>query len=185
MGKAKKNKNTYVINTSGAETEAGAKGSLKASLKVSLCSVLLAVGIAALDNKIKEHRENNHEEKVDTGERVRLTTCHNRGAMLNIGQENPALLLMASVLITLVISICFICTFTMRGRGALKLALGLLLGGAFSNTYDRMKRGYVVDYLNFPKAPGAIKHIVFNISDFAIMIGALVAALCKNAGTKS
>ena len=46
-----------------------------------------------------------------------------------------------------------------------------LLGGAYSNTYDRVKKGFVTDYLNFPKMPGKIKNIVFNISDFCIMVG--------------
>ena len=33
----------------------------------------------------------------------------------------------------------------MRGKKLLKAGLSLLLGGAFSNTYDRVMREYVVD----------------------------------------
>ena len=37
-------------------------------------------------------------------------------------------------------------TLGQKGKAALKLGLAFLLGGAFSNTYDRLKRKYVVDY---------------------------------------
>ena len=55
--------------------------------------------------------------------------------------------------------------------------LALLLGGSFSNTYDRLRRKYVVDYLSFPVKWKWFRDIVFNISDFCIIIGALLAAL--------
>ena len=51
------------------------------------------------------------------------------------------------------------------------------MGGAFSNAYDRLKRGYVVDYVSFDIGSKRLKNIVFNVSDFFIMIGALITAL--------
>ena len=54
---------------------------------------------------------------------------------------------------------------------------GTMLGGAFSNTYDRLKRKYVVDYVSFPVKNEKIRNVVFNISDFCIMIGALLMVL--------
>ena len=53
----------------------------------------------------------------------------------------------------------------------------LLLGGAFSNTYDRLKRKYVVDYFSFGVKWEPLRAIVFNISDFCILIGALIIAI--------
>lgn len=44
-------------------------------------------------------------------------------------------------------------------------AYGLILGGAFSNMYDRIFLGYVVDYLDFRVWP------VFNIADTCISTG--------------
>ncbi|MDE7359775.1 MAG: signal peptidase II, partial [Lachnospiraceae bacterium] len=58
-----------------------------------------------------------------------------------------------------------------------KAGLALLLGGAYSNTYDRLTRKYVVDYVSFPVKNRRIRRIVFNISDFCIMIGALLLVL--------
>ena len=58
----------------------------------------------------------------------------------------------------------------------LKAGLSLLVGGAFSNTYDRLKRKYVVDYISFGVKWKGLRKVVFNVSDFCIIIGALLAA---------
>ncbi len=46
----------------------------------------------------------------------------------------------------------------------------LILGGALSNTYERIFKGYVTDYIK-------IGSTVYNISDFAIFAGAFMIAL--------
>ena len=51
----------------------------------------------------------------------------------------------------------------------------MLLGGAVSNTCDRMTRGYVVDYLGFNVKSKKLSNIIFNLSDFFIMAGALLS----------
>ena len=140
-----------------------------------MISLFLPFMVAGSDYKIKGYREENREEQHYLKDQVRLTTYHNRGAFLNIGKKRPAIVCVCSVIFTIITGVIFIITLTCKGRGILKAGLGLLLGGAFSNTYDRIKKGYVVDYLNFPKAPGAIKNVIFNISDFAIIIGSAIS----------
>ena len=71
----------------------------------------------------------------------------------------------------------FLGTCSFRGNSTLKAGLAFLLGGAYSNTYDRLPRKYVVDYVSFPVKNRRFRKIVFNISDFCIMIGALLLAL--------
>jgi signal peptidase II len=46
-----------------------------------------------------------------------------------------------------------------------KISYGLILGGAFSNLFDRIFLGYVVDYLDFRIWP------VFNLADTCISVG--------------
>lgn len=46
-----------------------------------------------------------------------------------------------------------------------KIAYGLILGGAFSNLYDRLVYGYVIDYIDLKVWP------VFNLADSAITVG--------------
>lgn len=65
-------------------------------------------------------------------------------------------------------------TYLMRTRGRLleKLALTLTLAGGASNLYDRMKRGYVVDY--FSVRWKALKKVVFNLGDIFILAGTVL-----------
>ena len=106
-----------------------------------------------------------------------LTKYHNRGAALNTGEKKPEIVKWISVVLTLIAAILFICGFGLAGKGLMKYGLSLLLGGAFSNTYDRLKRGYVVDYFRLNVPVKKIRNLIFNISDFCILIGALLIVL--------
>lgn len=139
--------------------------------------ILLSAGIFLLETLIKQKREENTENKEYLSGNVQITTYHNYGAFLNGGDKKPFVVKMMSILLTIGLTALFIFTFTRYGKKQLRVGLAFLLGGAYSNTYDRLKRGYVVDYLNFPKMLGRIKNIVFNISDFCIMIGACLIVI--------
>lgn len=52
------------------------------------------------------------------------------------------------------------------------VCLSLILGGALGNLTDRIRLGYVVDYLHFSIFPP-----VFNFADSAIVIGAILLSL--------
>lgn len=54
-----------------------------------------------------------------------------------------------------------------------RLAIGLALGGNLGNLMDRMRMGYVVDFLEFE----FIHFPVFNIADSAIVVGMILLAL--------
>lgn len=134
-------------------------------------SILLAAAILGSDTIIKRKREENREVSEHLNGNVSIMTYHNYGAFLNSGEKSPFLVKTISVLLTLFMTSLFILTFTKCGSKELRIGLSFLLGGAYSNTYDRIKKGFVTDYLNFPKLPGKGRNIVFNISDFCIMIG--------------
>lgn len=109
--------------------------------------------------------------------RIRIRKYHNHGAFLNIMEKKKKFLYLISVIFTLVITFFFFITLFHKGNHMLKLGLSLLLGGAFSNTYDRLSRNYVVDYFSFCSPFPKLNQIVFNISDFCIIIGTLLAVL--------
>ncbi len=134
-------------------------------------SILLAASILCADTVIKKRREKNREPKAYLDGNVHIMTYHNYGAFLNSGEKNPFVVKLISVILTLAMTAMFVLTFTKYGSKQLRTGLALLLGGAYSNTYDRVKKGFVTDYLNFPKMPGKIRNIVFNISDFCIIAG--------------
>lgn len=140
---------------------------------------MTAAFILIVDTWIKNHMERSisqGEEKRLKG-KIILRHYHNEGAFLNMGEKKRPLVMMISLILTSVITLIFIVTLFHKGNHSLKLGLSLLLGGAFCNTYDRIKRKYVMDYLSFDVKWLWLKGIVFNISDFCIIIGALISAL--------
>ena len=127
-----------------------------------MLSILLPAVLYCVDHGIKEHRESNDTvyDCLDGG--LKVVTYHNRGAFLNKGEDHPFVISCISVFFTIITTILFLLTFTKKGCGMLKFGLGLLLGGAFSNTYDRLKKGYVVE-----KEPDAKKYrLMFNQADY-------------------
>lgn len=140
----------------------------------------LAAGIFLLDLLIKNHIETHlqvGEEKPVCQGRLLIKRYHNKGAFLDVGEKRQKAVALLSLLLTIFMTMVFLGTFSFRGNAALKAGLALLLGGAYSNTYDRLTRDYVVDYVSFPVKNKRIRRIVFNISDFCIIIGALLMAL--------
>lgn len=141
---------------------------------------VLAAGIFVLDLLIKNHIEKSleeGEEKPFCHGRLLIRRYHNKGAFLDAGAKRPAGVAMLSLGLTLFMTVVFLGTFSFRGNSTLKAGLAFLLGGAYSNTYDRLVRKYVVDYVSFPVKNRRFRRIVFNISDFCIMVGALLLAL--------
>ena len=72
------------------------------------------------------------------------------------------------------LAIALIVLFAVRSPGIslpLSTALGFILGGAMGNLVDRVKFGYVIDFLDFRVWP------VFNAADSAICIGIAMLAL--------
>ncbi len=151
--------------------------------------IMAAAALFAADNMIKGHIEAGDEGGAKQGKnmfggRLHIQKYHNTGAMLNIGGRNERLVALLSLAFSAFVSGIFAATLTTKGNVLLKSGLSLLLGGAYSNTYDRLKRQYVVDYVSFrlPETQNkrlkmlkaALESVVFNISDFGIMIGAML-----------
>jgi len=56
-----------------------------------------------------------------------------------------------------------------------KLVKAMVLGGAMSNTYDRVRYGKVTDYLYI--RIGVLKKMIINIGDIALYFGGILYAL--------
>ena len=124
----------------------------------------------------KKKRNAGEEKEICKG-RILLRKYHNKGACMNLGEKKSNVVAGLSLILTAALALVFLFTLTRHGNGWLKAGLSLLLGGAFSNTYDRLKRKYVVDYFSFGVKWEPLRAIVFNISDFCILIGALIIAI--------
>lgn len=142
--------------------------------------VSVIIAIVATEAVIKQVREQNGtfgERKPFLKGKLYLTKYHNHGAFLNLGERRPEFVKGLSAGLCLVCTLAFVFSMGTKGKNLLKTGLSILLGGAYSNTYDRLVRGYVVDYFGFQVKNEKLRNIVFNISDFCIMIGALISVL--------
>lgn len=131
--------------------------------------------ILGFDQGVKNYIEKNidkGEVREKPGRLLIIKKHHNKGAFLNFGQQKRRIVTAISVLMTIMLTVIFILTLGNAGKGMLKWGLTLLLGGAYSNTYDRLFRKYVVDYVSF-NVPFGLRRVIFNIGDFCIMAGSL------------
>lgn len=111
------------------------------------------------------------------GGKLLFRKYHNTGAMLGIGAANPKRTAFVSIIFTVFMSGVYAATLGMKGKRMLKTGLALLLGGAYSNTYDRLRRKYVVDYVSFGVKKSRLRNVIFNLSDFGIIIGAVLFSI--------
>lgn len=145
-------------------------------MRYAVLSVLIFLLDLGIKNGIEDKKTEGETQEVLNG-RLLVRKYHNKGAMLDVGEKRSGLVSLISLILTLAMTVVFLLTFSFKGGKLLKTGLAMLLGGAYSNTYDRLRRHYVVDYVSFPVKNAKIRSIVFNISDFCIMIGALCMVL--------
>jgi signal peptidase II len=108
---------------------------------------------------------------------LRLTYVQNRGAAFGLLQDQTTFFVLVGILVIGVIAASY--RYLPRSGFLLHLALGLQLGGAIGNLIDRIRQGYVVDFVDFGYR--ANWWPVFNVADSAIVVG--VALLALNALT--
>lgn len=135
---------------------------------------LLGVLLFVADGSIKlwvEKKETAGTVRSVLGGKLLLRKYHNTGAMLGAGAGNPKKVALISIIFTAFMTGVYVATLGFKGQRTLKAGLALLLGGAYSNTYDRLRRKYVVDYVSFG-VKNKLKNVIFNISDFGIILGA-------------
>lgn len=142
---------------------------------------LISILLFGADSKIKhevERRVRPGSVKHICGGRLLIRKHHNKGVMLNLFDEHQKLMAAASAGLTVFLVLLGVDTFAGRDRSrGEKLGFAFLIGGALSNTLDRITRGYVVDYVSFRVKWKRLQNIVFNISDFFIMAGAWLTVL--------
>ena len=92
-----------------------------------------------------------------------LTYVQNTGGAFGIMRNSTNLFIVISIVVIL-----FIIYFLIKEEKKdvyVQVIFSLVLGGAISNLIDRLRLGYVVDFIDFQVWP------VFNIADAAITVG--------------
>ena len=117
-------------------------------------------------------RENS--EKKLIGDKVILTRVYNHGAMLGWMDDAPEMLRGLTMLGIGSLAGALAACESEKGHVCRKLGLSLMLGGAASNAWERVKHGKVTDYIRFNAGPEKFRRIVFNKGDFAVFAGSLL-----------
>lgn len=108
-------------------------------------------------------------QSVPHGWPVQITRVNNTGSAFGLFGDQTLFLIIASV-IAIGIMVYFY-RHVAAGHALLRVSLGLQLGGAISNLADRIRFGYVTDFIDFKKWP------VFNVADSCITVGIVLLVL--------
>ena len=98
-----------------------------------------------------------------------LTLLHNTGVAFSLLRGLPPAAIVALVLT--VLGVAFYNRDAWPRTAAVRWGFGLVLGGAAANVVERLRFGYVIDYLDVHVWP------VFNLADSAIVVGAGLVVL--------
>ena len=153
---------------------------------------LLFLGLAALVVILDQTMKRLAEERLErtgirsvpvpvVGDYLRFTYVENRGAAFGLLQDQTAFFVFVGLVVVGVIAASY--RYLPRSGFRLHLALGLQLGGAIGNLIDRIRQGYVVDFVDFGYRSNWWP--VFNVADSAIVIGVLLLALNTLAPTST
>ncbi len=143
-----------------------------------------AVGtLFALDMAVKQYIEENvsetEEKKSLCGTGILIRKVYNKGFAFNSMDSEPEKVKKASVMTTAAIGLLTIIEAFREGHMLSKIALTFLSAGALSNTYDRVVRGKVVDYIGIKSSHKILGNITANLADIYILLGSVFAFLKK------
>lgn len=140
-----------------------------------LLFVLVALLVAAIDQVSKTWIRTNLElgQSLPVTGWLKLTYVHNSGSAFGLFPEHSQVLLVIAL-----IGIAFFIIIMLFARRWLpvldnlpaRIALGLMLGGNIGNVIDRIRIGYVTDFINFGFWPA------FNAADSALVCGSIIIA---------
>ncbi len=98
-----------------------------------------------------------------------ISLVHNRGAAFGLFRDQIYLFILTALFAIILI---YLSLKENKKISLYSASLGLILAGTIGNLIDRLRFGYVVDFLDFRIWP------VFNVADSAITIGAILLGWC-------
>jgi len=108
------------------------------------------------------------------GDFVRIAKGYNNGAIFGLLGSSVSFFAVAS-LVAIAVIVWYEVARGGRGSFLLTLTLGLLLGGAIGNEIDRVRLGYVIDFVDM--GIGTWRFYTFNVADSAISVSIAVLFL--------
>jgi signal peptidase II len=104
-----------------------------------------------------------------------LVLTGNRGVSFGLFNNDATMNVAIFTVLAAAIVIALLVWLSRAHSPMIRLALGLIIGGAIGNVFDRLYRGAVVDFLDFHL--GDWHWFAFNVADAAICLGVVALLL--------
>ncbi|MGQ9811379.1 MAG: signal peptidase II [bacterium] len=140
----------------------------------SLLSLVIAGVVLAIDQLTKlaiTHNLEFFERTPLFGNAVRFTYIRNTGAVFGLMKGAGTYFTFFSIVAAIVLFVVLF--YARRSSTAVRISLGLVLGGAIGNLIDRFRYGAVVDFIDIGIREN-LRWPCFNAADAAITIGVFV-----------
>ena len=144
----------------------------------------ITAAVFTLDFFLKKYIDKKYARKVKNprlGGIICIEKFYNKGATLNLLAKHPKAMTVIHSVIMIFVAVIYYFAMRMTGKELTKTGLAMLAGGGLSNLYDRYTKRHVVDYVRFQTGPKWFQRIIFNVSDFFIFIGAVLAVIGSEA----
>lgn len=130
-------------------------------------TLVLASGLAVLDQLTKAYAQNNFREPfLVIGEFFRFKYAENTGIAFSIPISQPFLIAIIIILFA-VVYFMFLKEFDFEKKLS-RIAFALIIGGGIGNLIDRLVHGFVIDFISIGNYP------TFNFADIYITFGVLL-----------
>lgn len=143
------------------------------------CIIMIGM-IFLLEYCVKRHMDRVRtlqEQRSVAGGKMILRKYYNTGAAGNFLENHPKYVRCVHIAALTAVFAALLYAMRKKNAAAAKTGLSFLAGGGLSNLYDRLAKGYVVDYVSFGFGPNWFQKLVFNIADFFVFAGIILCII--------
>ncbi len=153
-----------------------------------ICAGLFAL-LLCVDMGIKQYVEDDFREREERDTLIPgmvMRKAYNKGFAFNILEDRPEIVKRTSVAGCVVILLYDIYLFFRKKKNFRKLGMAFVTAGALSNTYDRVIRGKVIDYIGYKgkRGKGFLGQVTWNLADLFLVAGAAMTGLSRSHGKR-
>lgn len=139
-------------------------------------TISLALTDIAIKSTIEGYMTCKEERTVCKGN-VILRKVYNRGFSFQLLEKKDEIVKYGTAGVTMLLTIWQLVTLMRKKQRCRKVGLSLMTAGAWSNTFDRWFRGYVIDYAGIQTKWKKVTDITFNLADLLIAVGGVLVMI--------
>lgn len=143
---------------------------------LTVCAGMFLV-LTCMDMGIKQYIEDTFERSEERETLVPglvFRKVYNEGFAFNLLDQYPEVIRKSSVCAAVGVLICDLFFFLRKGKRIAKIGMTFLSAGAFSNIYDRLIRGKVIDYIGVRGKRAFLSRWTANLADLYTAAGTLL-----------